>query len=280
MIDPETNLFIYEIKRDLPELLPHTPNSLIGVWNEEDFSYVFFSEPEDQYMAKLCSSFNLAVSCRHEMKYKDWQEGLPDTGLNISGVTFVSADPGPDLDDKPILLDPSVVFGDGNHPTTQTCVEFLVEMLRTGRIKSVLDLGSGSGILALTAAKLGSTRIVAVDKNRLAVQATRRNVSQNGFEEIIETREGEARIFLNDQYDLILANLPFSVLRDIVVLKETSLNKIWIVSGINTDQAVILKTLFVEQGFVITRERTTSPWVTFVAAKRKYWSELFDDTTF
>ena len=55
MIDPETNLFIYEIKKDLPELLPDTPSSLIGVWNEEDFSYVFFSEPEDEYMAKLCS---------------------------------------------------------------------------------------------------------------------------------------------------------------------------------------------------------------------------------
>ena len=202
--------------------------------------------------------FDLAVSCRHEMKYKDWQEGLPNAGLCISGVTFVSPDPRPDLDDKSIILDPSVVFGDGNHPTTQTCVEFLVEILRTGQIKSVLDLGSGSGILALTAAKLGSTRIVAVDKNRLAVQATRRNVSLNGFEEIIETREGEARIFLDDQYDLILANLPFSVLRDIVVLKETSLNKIWIVSGINTDQAVILKTLFVEQGFVITREQNNT----------------------
>ena len=54
MIDPETNLFIYEIKRDLPELLPDTPNSLIGVWNEEDFSYVFFSEPEDEYIERNC----------------------------------------------------------------------------------------------------------------------------------------------------------------------------------------------------------------------------------
>lgn len=279
MIDPETNLFIYEIKRDLPDLLPDTPTSLIGVWNEEDFSYVFFSEPEDEYIERLCSDLDLAISCRHEMKYKDWQEGLPNAGLCISGVTFV---PGPKLDqtDKFIVLDPSVVFGDGNHPTTQTCIEFLVEILRTGRIKLVLDLGCGSGILALTAARLGCRKVVAVDKNRLAVQATKRNVSLNKFETIIEIREGEARIFMDDQYDLILANLPFSVLRDIVVLKETSSKKVWIVSGINDDQAEILKTLFMEQGFVITRERTTPPWVTFVAAKQKYWSELFDETTF
>jgi ribosomal protein L11 methyltransferase len=279
MIDPETNLFIYEIKRDLPDLLPDTPTSLIGVWNEEDFSYVFFSEPEDQYIERLCSDLDMAVSCRHEMKYKDWQEGLPNAGLSISGVTFTPNSKF-DLDGKSIILDPSVVFGDGNHPTTRTCVEFLVEIMAPGQVESVLDLGSGSGILALTAARLGSKKIVAVDKNRLAVQATRRNVSLNGFEETIEIKEGEARIFLDDQYDLILANLPFSILRDIAVLKETSSKKIWIVSGINADQAQILKTLFMEQGFVITRERTTPPWVTFVAAKQKYWSELFDETTF
>ncbi len=279
MIDPETNLFIYEIRKDLPELLPDTPHSLIGVWNEEDFSYVFFSEPEDKYMEDLCLSLDLAVSCRHEMKYKDWQEGLPNAGLCISGVTFTPNSKF-DLDGKSIILDPSVVFGDGNHPTTRTCVEFLVEIMASGQVESVLDLGSGSGILALTAARLGSKKIVAVDKNRLAVQATRRNVSLNGFEEIIETQEGEARIFLDYQYDLILANLPFSILRDIVVLKETSSKKIWIVSGINADQAEILKTLFMEQGFAITRELAIPPWVTFVAAKQKYWSELFDETTF
>ncbi|MDA8405854.1 MAG: 50S ribosomal protein L11 methyltransferase [Deltaproteobacteria bacterium] len=279
MIDPETNLFIYEIRKDLPQLLPNMPDTMIGVWNEEDFSYVFFSEPEDEYIERLCSDLDMSVSCRHEMKYKDWQEGLPNLGLSISGVTFV---PGPKLDqtDNFIVLDPSVVFGDGNHPTTQTCVEFLVEILRTGRIKSVLDLGCGSGILALTAARLGCRKVVAVDKNRLAVQATKRNVLLNEFEAIIEVREGEARIFLDDQYDLILANLPFSVLRDMVVLKETSSKKAWIVSGINADQAAVLKSLFVEQNFVITRERITSPWVTFVAAKQKYWSELFDETTF
>ena len=279
MIDPDTNLFIYEIKRDLPDLLPDTPTSLIGVWNEEDFSYAFFSEPEDEYIERLCSDLDMSVSCRHEMKYKDWQEGLPNAGLCISGVTF-TPNLKFDLDKKSIILDPSVVFGDGNHPTTRTCVEFLVEIMAPGQVESVLDLGSGSGILALTAARLGSKKIVAVDKNRLAVQATRRNVSLNRFEETIEIKEGEARIFLDDQYDLILANLPFSILRDIVVLKETSSKKIWIVSGINADQAEILKTLFMEQGFVITRERTTPPWVTFVAAKQKYWSELFDETTF
>ncbi|MGC8605045.1 MAG: 50S ribosomal protein L11 methyltransferase [Desulfomonilaceae bacterium] len=279
MIDPETTLFIYEIKKDLPEQLPETPESLIGVWNEEDFSYVFFSKPEDTYIDRLCSDFDLAVSSRHEMKYKDWQEGLPDAGLSISGVTFVSS---PKLDQagKYIILDPSVVFGDGNHPTTRTCVELLIEILQKGQIESVLDLGSGSGILALTAARLGSKRIVAVDKNRLAIQVIRENICANNFDEVIAVREGEARVFIDDDYELILANLPFSVLRDLVVLKEASSKKIWIVSGINPDQSELLKTLFLEQGFVITRERITLPWATFVAANKSFWRELFDETTF
>jgi ribosomal protein L11 methyltransferase len=266
MIDPDTNLFIYEINRDLPDPIPDPPNSLIGVWNEETFSYVFFSEPEDQYISNLCLSYDFTVGSRHEMKYRDWQEGLPDDGLNICGVKFV---PSPEsiADGGAILLDPSVVFGDGNHPTTRSCIEFLVEIIKSKRVKSVLDLGSGSGILALAAAKLGLTKVVAVDKNRLAVQATNRNVELNGLSEIISVREGEARIFLDEEYDLVLANLPFGVLRDLVVLKEASSQKIWIVSGINGDQASVLKTLFIEHGFIITREQTTPPWVTFVAAQ-------------
>lgn len=276
MIDPDTNLFIYEINRDLPDPIPDPPNSLIGVWNEETFSYVFFSEPEDQYIANLCSSYDFAVGSRHEMKYRDWQEGLPDGGLNICGVKFVPSS-NSISDGDAIFLDPSVVFGDGNHPTTRSCIEFLVEITKNRCVKSVLDLGSGSGILALVSAKLGSTKVVAVDKNRLAVQATKRNVELNAMSQLIKVREGEARVYLGEEYDLVLANLPFGVLRDLVVLKEASFHKIWIVSGINSEQASVLKTLFHEQCFIITREQATPPWVTFVAAQKKFWSELLDE---
>ena len=277
MIDPEAWLFIYEIENELPNPLPDAPKSLIGVWNEENFTYVFFLEPEDRYVADLCSRFEMIVSSRHDMKYRDWQEGLPEGGLNICGIRFV-----PDhehiYDSNSIILDPSVVFGDGNHPTTRTCVEFMVEIINTGGVKSAIDLGSGSGILSLVAGKLGLDRVVAVDRNLLAVQSTRKNVSLNGMTEIIKTCEGEARIFMEDRYDLVLANLPFTVLRDLAVLKEAAKNRIWIVSGINQEQSEILKTLFVEQGFVITRERANPPWITFVAAEKNIWSELFDET--
>lgn len=279
MIDPETNLFIYEIKKDLRDTPPDAPNSMIGIWNEDDFSYIFFSSPEDEYVEWLCRCEESILSGRHQMKYKDWQEGLPQMGLSISGVTFVSGS-GFQPNEKTIILDPSVVFGDGNHPTTSACIEFLVDIMKTGKVRSVLDLGSGSGILALTSARLGANRVVAVDKNRLAVQTTMRNVSLNGFGEIILIHEGEARIFLNNHYDLVLANLPFSILRDVAVLKDTGANKLWVVSGINSEQASILKTLFMEQGFIITREKITPPWVTFVAAQKNYWSELFNETKF
>jgi len=267
MIDPEKTLFIYEIKSNLPDVLPDPPNTLIGVWNEDDFSYVFFLEPEDHYVEGLCSSCGANLSSRHEMRYKDWQEGIPDVGLSIAGQKFVPFRENAHGENS-IFLDPSVVFGDGNHPTTVACIEFLVDIMKKDEVKSALDLGSGSGILALTAARLGASKVVAADKNRLAVQATRLNVSRNGFDDIIETREGEARIFLNRCYDLVMANLPFSVLRDIVVLKETTLVKTWVVSGINSDQALTLKTLLEEQGFEIKNEKLTPPWTTFVAAQK------------
>ncbi|MGC8657649.1 MAG: 50S ribosomal protein L11 methyltransferase [Desulfomonilaceae bacterium] len=277
MIDPETNLFIYEIKKDLAVNPPDRPNSMIGIWNEDDFSYVFFSSPQDEYVEQLCGGDQSLLSGRHEMKYRDWQEGLPQTGLTIAGVTFVCGST-PRTNGNAIFLDPSVVFGDGNHPTTISCIEFLVDIMNTGKVKSVLDLGCGSGILALASAQLGANKVVAVDKNRLAVQTTKNNISLNAFEQIIQIHEGEARVFLSDQYDLVLANLPFAVLRDVCVLKNAEANGLWVVSGINSEQADILKTLFMEQGFITTGEKITPPWVTFVAAQQKYWSGLFNET--
>lgn len=277
MIDAQAMLFVYEIENELPNPLPNAPLSLIGVWNEENFSYVFFLKPEDSYIAELCSMVDVKLASRHDMKYCDWQEGFPEGGINICGLNFR-----PDNDSicqsNSIILDPSVVFGDGSHPTTVTCLEFMVEIIKTGKVKSILDLGTGSGILSLAAAKLGMERVVGIDKNLLAVKCAQKNVSLNAMEKIIEIFEGEARIFINDQYDLALANLPFNVLRDLAVLEAISGTRIWIVSGISRDQAVTLKALFVEQGFVITREKDISPWVSFVAADKNVWSELFNES--
>jgi ribosomal protein L11 methyltransferase len=266
MISPETTLYIYEIRGELNAVVQNPPDSFVGVWNEEEFSYLFFTQPEDEFVNTRVLSGEAVLNGRHEMTYRDWQTGLPSQGLTVGQLVFVPADhPQPPV--GALLLDPSVVFGDGAHPTTLSCLRFLEAMIAEEHIASMLDLGTGSGILALAAARLGLKKIVAVDRNHLAAQTARSNVEINSLSSVIEVREGEARLFLDEAFDLVAANLPFHTLRELVTLRGTALHRFWIVSGINSEQADVLKGLFEEQGYKIVDERRDHPWVTFIEAK-------------
>ncbi len=270
MISPEAMLHIYEIPGEMGELcISDPPLSFIGIWNEEDFSYLFFTQSEDDYIKTLVRANSLANSwSRHEMRYRDWQTGLPAGGLSLAGFRFVGTD---DASPEPgsILLDPSVVFGDGSHPTTCACLRFMTEITQSHDIHSMLDLGTGTGILALAAATLGISRIVAVDRNRLAAETARTNVRFNNLESIIQVEECEARLHIDRAYDLVLANLPFQVLRDLVTLTGANLHQHWIVSGIDRNQADVLKDLLLEQGYSMGNESIDAPWVTFITSKMR-----------
>ncbi len=264
MISPETTLYIYEIQGDPEHYFEAPPASFIGIWNEDDFCYVFFTDSQDEYVNHILGPDASKLSSRHEVQYCDWQTGLPAEGIEIEDLHFVptnhvSPPPGS------ILLDPSVVFGDGSHPTTIRSLSFLLEILRKYSATSLLDLGTGTGILALAGAGLGMKRIMAIDKNRLAVNVAKFNVQANNYGSVVQVQEGEARLFLDRKYDVVTANLPFEVLRDILTIDGASLHKFWIVSGISKDQGNTLKDLLQEQGYRIDAEHLDHPWTTFVA---------------
>ncbi len=267
MISPDTLLYIYEIPGADERHFPCPPDSFIGLWNEDEFAYLFFTGPQDAYVESCARKTGLPKGSRHEVLYGDWQQLIPAEGIMLGGLKFLS--PGNATKQTgALLLDPSVVFGSGLHPTSATCVEFISDLIGGGKVYRALDLGSGTGILSLAGAALGLQKIVAVDKNRLAFRVTQENVRLNGFESIVEVHQGEARIYMDKPAEMVMANLPFSVLRDLVVLKEAELHQYWVVSGINREQADTLGVLLGDNGYDITYARATDPWVTFVAQRR------------
>jgi ribosomal protein L11 methyltransferase len=115
----------------------------------------------------------------------------------------------PPADARSVVIDPGRAFGTGSHPTTRLCLGLLVDLDRG----SMLDIGCGSGVLSVAAAKLGFEPVVAIDREAAAVEAARRNAATN--EVTIEVRRGDALEAELPSVDLALANID---LRSVDVL--------------------------------------------------------------
>lgn len=110
-----------------------------------------------------------------------------------------------------VELDPGAAFGTGQHATTSLCIRALEDLVRPGM--TVFDVGTGSGVLAIVAAKLGAKRVEAVDFDPVAVRVARENVRQNGAEDVVRTERSDLLKSVEGEADLIIAN----IIADIIV---------------------------------------------------------------
>ncbi len=115
----------------------------------------------------------------------------------------------PDADSIPVVVDPGQAFGTGAHPTTRLCLELLLEQSPT----SVVDIGCGSGVLAVAAAKLGFDRVVAIDLEPAAVAAARENARVNGVD--VDIRLADAVAVPLPAAGLTLANLERQLVEEV-----------------------------------------------------------------
>ncbi len=119
----------------------------------------------------------------------------------------------PKPDEVVLELDPGMAFGTGLHPTTLMCLELLEQRVQPGT--RVLDVGTGSGILALAAARLGAASVLALDVSSVAVEAAQANARANGLEERVTVRLGSLEEAPGERYDLVVANIIARVIADL-----------------------------------------------------------------
>ncbi len=147
---------------------------------------------------------------------------------------WIAVDPAPE--DIEIALDPGMAFGTGSHPTTQLCLEALETKMRPAL--DVLDLGCGSGILAIAAAKLGARHVLALDIDAIALRATRENAALNGVARQICVEQGslETALSCGRRFDLAVVNI---LARIILELSERGLAQILKPGGIAIFSGII-----------------------------------------
>jgi ribosomal protein L11 methyltransferase len=143
----------------------------------------------------------------HELAEADWRDswkkyfGIQRIGRGVviaPGWIEYEARPGETV----VRIDPGMAFGTGQHPTTAMCLAALEELATPGA--AVLDLGCGSGILAIAAAKLGAARVVGLDTDPQAVKATRENAAANDV--VVEATEGSLEGGAG-AFDIVVANI-------------------------------------------------------------------------
>lgn len=111
-----------------------------------------------------------------------------------------------------VELDPGMAFGTGTHPTTVMCIQALEEFVRGG--ETVFDIGTGSGVLSIVAAKLGAAEVTAVDLDETAVRVAAENAEYNDVSDRVRVLEGNLLDVVSGQADLVVAN----IIADIIIL--------------------------------------------------------------
>lgn len=122
-------------------------------------------------------------------------------GARIGDVWLGPPWEAPPADAVPVVIDPGRAFGTGGHPTTRLCLDFLQGLPRG----SLVDLGCGSGVLAVAAAKLGFAPVIAVDNDSAAIEVTEENAERNGV--TVEARLGDASEGPLPETDFAVANI-------------------------------------------------------------------------
>jgi len=172
-----------------------------------------------------------------------------------------------------ITLNSGTAFGRGDHPTTQLCVEALDHVLcdinsPEIKINNALDIGTGSGILALVAAKLGVQSVTACDRDNVALNEARENTTRNNLDHQIHIT---ANPEMNSKYDLIIANLRYPTLIDLYsqMVKMNDAGNYLVLSGIKEMEMDFVHRVFKKDGeYVSVWEKSKRGWSGVVYKKQ------------
>ncbi len=176
----------------------------------------------------------------------------------------------PESSDECIIeLDPGMAFGTGTHPTTVLCIQAIEKKMQPQ--DHVIDVGTGTGVLSIAAAKLGAEKVLALDLDDVAVQSATINVKLNKVQDIVTVKQNNLLKDVTGEVDLIVANILAEV---IVRFVDDARDKLkhggtFITSGIIRGKKEEVQMALMDNGFVIEETLEMDDWVAFIAKNNK-----------
>ena len=262
-----------------------TPEPIgVGVFELEDGSGLwevgaYFSEkPDDISLALLAAVFQAEEFKISELPQIDWvskvQRSLKPV---VAGRFFVYGSHDSDKvppDCEPLLIEASMAFGTGHHGTTKGCLLALEQLITDGfKAKNVIDVGCGTAVLAMAAARIFSANVIASDIDSVAHSVAKMNILANGLDRNIQCFEASGfaheQIKTKNPFDLIFANILLAPLLAIATdISKYSLSGGYVVlSGILSEQAELVVNKYTGVGFSLSNKIEIGEWVTIIFRK-------------
>ncbi|PJI92802.1 [LSU ribosomal protein L11P]-lysine N-methyltransferase [Yoonia maricola] len=258
----------------------------IGVFEIEDGSglwevAVYFTDPPDAAALAVLSALHGARPFNiSEIPEQDWVSKVQRELSPVpAGRFFVygshDADKVPD-DKIPLLIDAAMAFGTGHHGTTKGCLEAFDALSSDGFVgKNILDVGCGTAVLAMAAAKVLPYTVLASDIDPVAVEVAQANVISNGLQDrvncVVAAGFGAPELRENGPYDLIFANILKAPLIGLApdMGAHTADEGYAILSGILNEQADEVIAIYQQNGFNLVQKRVIVDWTTLVLRRNR-----------
>jgi ribosomal protein L11 methyltransferase len=264
-----------EISVDQPD-----SNTLINVWFdkklEDQLDIDLVQTQISNHLLELADIFKVAAPSIETTFIDDedwsatWKEHFKPFAIIPGLVIAPTWEPyQPQKDERVIVMDPGMAFGTGHHATTSLSLQLLQTALTGQSLATVLDVGTGTGILGMAAALFGATQVMAIDNDPLAVNAARENIVHNHLQKVMAV-ENTPLAALTIQHTLVIANIVHDILLELATdLARLTMDGGWLIlSGILRGQQVeTIISCFTNLGFFLKQQEEKKEWAALLFSK-------------